>query len=68
MEKILTKKIENDLWIDPKEKKPIQYDLVDVKTLRGDFKGWWTGNYWDGLRIKSTDQIVGWKRIGHSLS
>ena len=68
MEEIFEKKIDETSWIDPKVKKPIQYDLVKIKTLRGNFTGWWTGNYWYGLKIKSSDQILKWKRIGHSFN
>lgn len=49
-------------WINPSEKLPFPYDLVCLKTHRGNFNGWWTGSDWRGLRIKSSDIIDGWTR------
>jgi len=40
---------------------PRDYDMCSIKTPRGNISGWHTGNTWDGLNLRKTDQIIAWK-------
>ncbi len=54
---------DEDGWVDATKYIPEECDLV---ILRMDddrsLPGWWTGNGWDGLRIKRKDKVLYWKR------
>lgn len=54
------KKVYNG-WTDPKSYLPLIYDLVWMKTLRKDVKGWWNGFEWEGLRLLPEDKVLFWK-------
>jgi hypothetical protein len=45
------------------KKLPFPYDLVNLITKKGKIKGWWTGTFWWGLRLKSDEEVLGWERI-----
>jgi len=54
---------DKDGWADAQFSLPIPFDLVTIMTEKGAFLGaWWTEQKWDGLRLKSTDLVVKWKR------
>lgn len=50
-------------WQKASDFKPVPYDLVEVETLRGRVRAWWTGNAWMGLRLKKEDTIKTWKKV-----
>lgn len=44
--------------------KPIPFDLLHLKlneTLKVK-SGWWNGEDWEGLRLKTDEKIIAWKR------
>lgn len=51
-------------WVSADEYRPKHYDIVYLKTAKDKiFKGWINNfNNWDGLRLKSNDVIVCWKK------
>ena len=57
-------------WADANKFRPSKYDLVLLKILREqlDFShplvGWWTGNTWDGFKIRPNDEVIAWKKTG----
>lgn len=52
-------------WHDAKKYFPLECDLVEVKTDNKTVTGWWTGNYWMGLRLKQKDKVKQWKKTSH---
>ncbi len=52
-----------DGWANAEYFLPHEYDLLSIKTDKGEVKkGWISGNAWDGLEIKPKDKIIEWKR------
>lgn len=49
-------------WQDPRENRPLPYDLVQLCTNSKTITGWWTGNEWMGLRLKKGDRVKKWKK------
>jgi len=49
-------------WNDSSFTRPMPFDLVVVKTAQGEKRGWWTGNYWSGLRLNKKDKVTSWKK------
>lgn len=50
-------------WQNPDAYLPMPYDLVDLLLESQKTKtGWWTGNYWMGLRLKKEDKVISWKK------
>lgn len=51
-------------WIDVNDKKkPIPFDMCDlILQDERQIKGWWTGQTWDGFRLKEDDEVKTWKR------
>lgn len=53
-------------WVDPTLYSPLPCDMVTIKVRSkksGKVKqvnGWWTGDAWDGLNLRPTDEIIGW--------
>jgi hypothetical protein len=44
-------------------KKPDPYDLLLLRLENEQVKsGWWTGQGWDGLKIRAQDAVIQWKR------
>ncbi len=52
-------------WISPREYLPIPFDLMRLKveTMAKDVSGWWTGQNWEGLRLRPGRRILKWKRV-----
>jgi hypothetical protein len=56
-----------DGWVDPEKFKPMRYDMCYLRAKNNrTYPGWWTGDRWDGLRVKPDIEIIYWKR-GDSL-
>lgn len=59
-------KFEEDGWCWNTDNKPIPFDIayVEVERINGTkiISAWWTGKEWVGLRLKSTDLILRWRR------
>lgn len=59
------KQSDEKVWNDVKDKKPVRFDLVDLKVKniygRNLKTGWWDGNSWQGLRLTEKDVVLGWK-------
>jgi len=53
-----------DGWVDASIFRPFPYDMVTLKTEDKTMSGWWTGNSWDGLKMKVEDKILYWKCNG----
>jgi hypothetical protein len=51
-----------DGWVDAKTYRPYPYDLVHMMMPRKTIRGWWTGQKWEGLRLKEEDKILHWKQ------
>jgi hypothetical protein len=51
-------------WVWDLTYRPIPFDLLYLKIKDGikDKAGWWDGEHWKGLRVKSHDKITAWKR------
>lgn len=51
-------------WVNNPKYFPYPYDLMylKVKGLIKEIPGWWTGEKWDGMRIKKEYKIIEWKR------
>jgi hypothetical protein len=50
-------------WADVCLYLPIKFDLCTLKTSEGKVKsGWYTGQGWDGQRVKEEDGITHWNR------
>lgn len=51
-------------WMFDLSKLPIPYDLmyIKLKDLPHIKTGWWTGKKWEGLRLKSEEIVIAWKR------
>lgn len=62
----IPKEIAIDLtgWVFNLKYLPIPFDLLHLKVKGKDkpTSGWWTGQDWDGLRLKSSEKVVQWKR------
>ena len=55
-------KAEEDGWVDPHKYLPLDYDLVQLKIdKKYPVNGWLSGGFWEGLRLKSNDKVIGWK-------
>jgi len=54
---------DEDGWAETKKALPIPFDLVLMKT-NTDKKiiGWWNQQNWEGIRLRSKDKVVKWKR------
>ena len=54
-------------WADPNKFLPYPYDIVTLSVFRPDkedtvrSEGWWTGEAWDGRKLKPEYKIIGWK-------
>lgn len=51
-------------WVNSDDYKPIPFDLMYLE-VKGSFRtksGWWNGRAWKGLRLKTNDTILRWKR------
>lgn len=55
---------DNLKWVYDLNYRPIPFDLLYLKTKRlpKDVGGWWTGKKWEGLKLKSSDEVIAWKR------
>lgn len=54
-----------DQWQERSSKRPIPYELVTVLTSTGmEIPAWWTGNAWDGLKMRPDTQVVAWRKEG----
>lgn len=49
-------------WQDPRQSRPLPYDLVEIQTLTNTVRGWWTGNDWMGLKLRKGDKVKSWKK------
>lgn len=49
-------------WHDPTNYYPKEFDLVEIQTEEKTITGWWTGNYWMGLRLCKNDKVKSWKK------
>jgi hypothetical protein len=49
-------------WADAKLYRPYPYDLVSMRTQRKIIPGWWSGQKWEGLHLRSDDSIFFWKQ------
>lgn len=53
----------HDDWINPTDFLPADFDIVSLK-IKNRIRivpGWSIGNGWDGLRLRSKDEVIGWK-------
>lgn len=54
----------SDPWIDVDRKRPLTFDLVQLKDDRGKMiPGWWTGHNWDGYDRVGERVITGWRKF-----
>jgi len=61
-------KYDEDGWVDANEFLPIPFDLCTLKTEEGQYKsGWYTGQGWDGQRIKEDEKITYWNRKQYDM-
>ncbi len=51
-----------DGWADAKKYTPDNFDLVKLDTGKRIVEGWYTGDEWYGLRLKSTEDVILWKK------
>lgn len=52
-------------WNNANKEKPIPYSLNNLHLESGEIvRGWWTGNSWDGLKLKRTDVVKHFKKCG----
>jgi len=52
-------------WTDAETTKPIVYALNNLLLESGIIiRGWWTGNSWDGLKLKRGDVVISFKKCG----
>lgn len=52
-------------WEDATNSKPLPYSLNNLLLDSGQIiRGWWTGNYWDGLKLKRVDIVKSYKKCG----
>jgi hypothetical protein len=44
---------------------PIAFDICALKVdgKEKTYRGWWTGNGWDGLRLQEGEKVLYWKNI-----
>jgi hypothetical protein len=51
-------------WVTDLKYRPIPFDLLylSIKDSPRIIGGWWTGRKWNGLRLKTTHQVIAWKR------
>jgi hypothetical protein len=49
-------------WADAKKYLPVPFDLVYVDDGEKIVTGWWSGTFWDGLRLKKDTKVIKWKR------
>ncbi len=55
-------------WVNPNHFKPLKFDLLLLRICRNnhvldqELIGWWTGQNWEGYKIRPTDIIIAWKR------
>lgn len=49
-------------WHNPEKYRPMPFDLVELLLKDKIVQGWWTGNGWDGLRLKKSDKVKKWKK------
>jgi hypothetical protein len=55
---------DKDGWADASLFLPREFDLVRLKTSTNkEVNGWLSTTMWDGLKLKKSDQVVGWKRM-----
>lgn len=62
-------KYDEDGWADARLFHPLDYDLLYLK-IEGKnehVRGWCSGNVWDGLKYKTGDKVLFWKRSVHDL-
>jgi hypothetical protein len=57
-------KYDSDGWADASKYHPIDFDLLYLKIegKKGTFRGWCSGNRWDGSKLECKDKILYWKR------
>lgn len=56
-----------DGWVDNQKFKPMKFDICLIRTSTNrTYPAWWTGDRWDGLRVKRNVEVIYWKR-GDSL-
>lgn len=56
-------KFNNEGWADAIKFLPKEFDLCDLKTETGKiFRGWYSGQSWDGINVKPKCNIKFWKR------
>lgn len=59
----LITKFNKEGWADASTALPIPFDLVTLLTSRDKkIAGWWTGNHWEGARLKENERVLFWKR------
>lgn len=50
-------------WVNADQYLPREYDICDLKmTTNIITRGWWTGQIWDGKKVKEDDIVKDWKR------
>jgi len=57
-----------DGWADPHLWIPYPFDLCYLKTDRKTRTGWWTGKDWDGVRLRSEEKVLYWKKCNEDMS
>jgi hypothetical protein len=66
-------KEEEDGWVSLKKFYPLRFDLVSLRIKRGSCEekkqipGWWTGEAWEGQKLKIDDVVIGWKQDPEAL-
>lgn len=60
---------DDDGWADAKRFLPHDYDLMYLKLKdKGVISGWVAYEEWQGLRLKSNDEVLYWKRQSEETS
>ena len=55
-------------WASTKKVNPLPFDMTlckverQGKILKKYLPGWWTGNKWEGRKLKEEDKVISWKR------
>lgn len=53
---------EEERWADAKIYRPLQCELVIVKTDKGkQIPAWWNGYKWEGYRLGDKEKVLFWK-------
>lgn len=55
-------KFDVDGWACAKQYMPLDFDLCHLKLKDRVRAGWASGNAWEGLKLKASDEVLQWKR------